>query len=34
METLRRVITSRTPGDWIDGQLADIEEKRAAVRTG
>jgi trehalose 6-phosphate synthase len=34
METLRRVITSRTPGDWIDGQLADIEEKRAAIRTG
>jgi len=33
METLRRVIESRTPANWIDEQLADIEEKRAAVRT-
>jgi trehalose 6-phosphate synthase len=34
METLRRIITSRTPADWIDEQLADIEEKRAVTRTG
>jgi trehalose 6-phosphate synthase len=34
MNVLRRIITSRTPADWIDQQLADIEEKRAAVRTG
>jgi hypothetical protein len=33
METLRRIITSRTPADWIDQQLADIEQKRAATRT-
>jgi trehalose 6-phosphate synthase len=34
MDVLRRIITSRTPLDWIDQQLADIEEKRrAAVRT-
>jgi trehalose 6-phosphate synthase len=32
METLRRIITSRTPADWIDEQLADIEEKRAVTR--
>jgi trehalose 6-phosphate synthase len=32
MEVLRRIITSRTPADWIDQQLADIEEKRALVR--
>ena len=31
MEALRRIITSRTPADWIDEQLADIEEKRAAT---
>jgi trehalose 6-phosphate synthase len=33
MEALREIITSRTPADWIDEQLADIEEKRA-VRAG
>jgi trehalose 6-phosphate synthase len=33
MEALRRIITSRTPADWIDQQLADIEQKRAAGRT-
>ena len=27
MRPLRRIITSRTPADWIDDQLADIEEK-------
>jgi trehalose 6-phosphate synthase len=32
MDALRRIITSRTPQDWIDGQLGDIEEKRAVVR--
>jgi trehalose 6-phosphate synthase len=35
MEVLRRIITSRTPADWINEQLADIEEKKAAtVRSG
>jgi trehalose 6-phosphate synthase len=33
MEALSTIITSRTPADWIDQQLADIEEKRAAART-
>jgi trehalose 6-phosphate synthase len=28
MERLRKVITSRTPADWIDDQLADIEAKQ------
>jgi trehalose 6-phosphate synthase len=32
MDALRRVITSRTPLDWIDQQLADIDQK-GAVRT-
>jgi trehalose 6-phosphate synthase len=32
MAALRRVIESRTPADWINEQLADIEEKRALVR--
>jgi trehalose 6-phosphate synthase len=26
---LRRIVTSRDPGDWIDDQLADIAAKRA-----
>jgi trehalose 6-phosphate synthase len=34
MAALREIITSRTPADWIDQQLADIEEKRASVRAG
>jgi trehalose 6-phosphate synthase len=32
---LKRIVTSRNPGDWVDDQLADIESKRrgeAAVR--
>ena len=33
MTALRRIITSRTPADWIDQQLADIELKRAGGRT-
>jgi trehalose 6-phosphate synthase len=28
-EGLKRIVTSRNPGDWIDDQLADIEAKRA-----
>jgi trehalose 6-phosphate synthase len=28
MERLRKIITSRTPADWIDDQLADIEAKQ------
>jgi trehalose 6-phosphate synthase len=31
MRLLRHIIESRTPGDWINDQLADIEEKKAAV---
>ena len=27
-EGLKRVVQSRDPGDWVDDQLADIEEKR------
>jgi trehalose 6-phosphate synthase len=26
---LKRIVTSRNPGDWVDDQLADIEAKRA-----
>ena len=31
MGKLRHIIESRTPADWIEDQLADIEEKRLAV---
>ena len=31
MDKLRHIIESRTPADWIEDQLADIEEKRLAV---
>jgi trehalose 6-phosphate synthase len=30
---LRDVVTARDPGDWIDEQLADIADKRAAAAT-
>jgi trehalose 6-phosphate synthase len=33
---LKRIVTARNPGDWVDDQLADIESKRkgeAAVRS-
>jgi trehalose 6-phosphate synthase len=33
-ERLHRIITSRTPSDWIGDQLEDIERKRAAARVG
>jgi trehalose 6-phosphate synthase len=33
-ERLHTIITARTPADWIDDQLADIEEKRATARVG
>jgi trehalose 6-phosphate synthase len=33
-ERLHTIITSRTPADWIDDQLADIELKRAGARVG
>ena len=32
LDGLRRVITRRTPGDWIDDQLRDIGRKDAAAR--
>ncbi|HYN51037.1 MAG TPA: trehalose-6-phosphate synthase, partial [Thermoleophilaceae bacterium] len=25
---LKRIVTARDPGDWVDDQLADIESKR------
>ena len=25
---LKRIVTSRDPGDWVDDQLADIDAKR------
>jgi trehalose 6-phosphate synthase len=25
---LKRIVTARDPGDWVDDQLADIEAKR------
>jgi trehalose 6-phosphate synthase len=27
---LKRIVTARHPGDWVDDQLADIERKRGA----
>jgi trehalose 6-phosphate synthase len=33
-QRLHRIITSRTPSDWIDRQLEDIEQKRAGARVG
>ena len=30
-EGLKRVVESRDPGDWVDDQLKDIEEKRSTV---
>ena len=30
-EGLKRIVTARSPGDWIDDQLADIREKAAAT---
>ena len=33
MEHLQQIITSRTPDDWIEDQLADIEAKRSACAT-
>ena len=32
-EGLKRVVTSRDPGDWVDDQLADIEAKRRRQST-
>ncbi len=32
MEGLKRIVTARSPGDWIDDQLADIREKAASGR--
>jgi trehalose 6-phosphate synthase len=33
-ESLHTIITSRTPSDWIDDQLEDIERKRVGARVG
>ena len=32
MDGLKRIVTDRSPGDWIDDQLADIREKAATGR--
>lgn len=32
-EGLKQIVTARSPGDWIDDQLADIREKAAATVT-
>jgi trehalose 6-phosphate synthase len=34
MARLREIITSRTPSDWMEDQLADIEMKRSAAGVG
>jgi trehalose 6-phosphate synthase len=34
MERLREIITSRSPSDWIDDQLADIESKASSAKVG
>jgi trehalose 6-phosphate synthase len=31
-EGLKKIISARNPGDWVDDQLRDIEAKRAGVR--
>jgi trehalose 6-phosphate synthase len=33
-EGLKRIISSRDPGDWVDDQLRDIEAKRSGARLG
>ena len=30
-EGLKQIVTARSPGDWIDDQLADIRAKAAAT---
>jgi trehalose 6-phosphate synthase len=32
-EGLKKIISARNPGDWVDDQLRDIEAKRAGART-
>jgi trehalose 6-phosphate synthase len=34
MRGLREIITARSPGDWIDDQLADVEAKLSGARAG
>jgi trehalose 6-phosphate synthase len=31
-EGLKKIVTARNPGDWVDDQLRDIEAKRAGMR--
>jgi trehalose 6-phosphate synthase len=33
-EGLKKIVTSRNPGDWVDDQLRDIERKRAGAERG
>jgi trehalose 6-phosphate synthase len=34
MQNLKNVITARSPGDWIDDQLVDVDAKRGGARAG
>ena len=33
-EGLKKIISSRDPGDWVDDQMRDIEAKRSGARLG
>ncbi len=33
-EGLKKIISARNPGDWVDDQMRDIEAKRSGVRLG
>ena len=33
-EGLKKIISARDPGDWVDDQLRDIEAKRSGVKQG
>src|SRR5947199_8098835 len=33
-EGLKKIISARNPGDWVDDQMRDIEEKRSGVGLG
>ncbi|MEA2481720.1 MAG: trehalose 6-phosphate synthase, partial [Thermoleophilaceae bacterium] len=31
-EGLKKIVTARDPGDWVDDQLRDIEAKRRGIK--
>ena len=33
-EGLKKIVTTRDPGDWIDEQIEDISKKARPARTG